>query len=190
MQDLLRNGYDARLRPSGHNISEKFGRNNGGSVPPNLLALANTESNGRYQDYCRDNDLPIHPARYPITIPEYFTRFLTDPGDLVVDPFAGSCVTGEACEALARKWICCELSKDYLEGAMARFEDTPVDRKPKEVAYEIAAPCRVVVDAKDAPLAEDGGRSRPAHIRMSTKRNGPSRKKGVTVRVAPAEKRL
>jgi len=27
----------------------------------------------------------------------------TDPGDLVVDPFAGSCVTGEVCERLERR---------------------------------------------------------------------------------------
>ena len=40
MQDLLRNGYVAKLRPSGHDISSKFQRDNGGSVPPNLLALA------------------------------------------------------------------------------------------------------------------------------------------------------
>ena len=49
MEHLLKNGFKAKLRPSGHNISYKFNKNNGGSVPPNLLAIANTESNGRYQ---------------------------------------------------------------------------------------------------------------------------------------------
>lgn len=53
MKSLLKNGYQAKTRPSGHVISEKFARDNGGSVPPNLLAIANTESNGTYQDYCR-----------------------------------------------------------------------------------------------------------------------------------------
>lgn len=162
MRDLLKNGYTAKLRPSGHDISEKFGKDNGGSVPPNLLAVANTESNGRYQEYCRDHGFPIHPARYPEELPEYFIRFLTDPGDLVVDPFAGSCVTGAVAEALGRKWACCELEEDYLNGAMARFKPTVrvLDRS-KSVTYTIHPPCSVPVAEENVPLIEDGGATRP-----------------------------
>jgi len=163
MLNLLKNGYEAKLRPSGHDISEKFVRDNGGSVPPNLLAIANTESNGRYQDYCRENDIPVHPARYPAVIPEYFIRLLTDPGDLVLDPFAGSCVTGEAAEYSSRRWICCETSKPYLEGAVSRFEVKPM-RKSKDVPYQIFAPCTVEVNEEETSLPKDGGRQRPAHI--------------------------
>jgi site-specific DNA-methyltransferase (cytosine-N4-specific) len=161
MQDLLANGYVAKLRPSGHDISEKFSRDNGGSVPPNLLAVANTESNGRYQDYCREKNLPIHPARFPAALPEYFIRMLTDAGDLVVDPFAGSCVTGAVAEALNRKWICCELDEEYLEGAMARF--TPRSQplpNGKGVIYEISPPCPLPLDFAHK-LPADGGRGRP-----------------------------
>src|SRR3989304_6871115 len=95
MRDLLKNGYKAKLRPSGHDISEKFSTDNKAAIPPNLIALANTESNSYYLRYCREHALSPHPARFPSEIPEYFIRMLTDPGDLVVDPFAGSCVTGE-----------------------------------------------------------------------------------------------
>ena len=70
MRSLLRNGYQPKLRPSGHNISTHFAKNNGGSIPPNLLAIANTESNGRYQEYCRQENLDIHPARFPMQLPE------------------------------------------------------------------------------------------------------------------------
>lgn len=163
MQDLLRNGYVAKLRPSGHDISEKFGRDNGGSVPPNLLAIANTESNGRYQDYCREKNLPIHPARFPAQLPEYFIRFLTSPGDLVVDPFAGSCVTGAVAEQLKRKWVGCELSEDYLAGAVARFDSgvVPLQRGSKSTTYEIPAPCSMP-SRDDEPLHADGGRRRPS----------------------------
>lgn len=35
MKALLKNGYKAKLRPSGHNISTEFGRDNGGAIPPN-----------------------------------------------------------------------------------------------------------------------------------------------------------
>ena len=34
MRSLLKNGYRAKLRPSGHDISEKFSRNNGAAIPP------------------------------------------------------------------------------------------------------------------------------------------------------------
>jgi DNA modification methylase len=188
MLDLLENGYDAKLRPSGHDISDKFGRNNGGSVPPNLIALANTESNGRYQDYCRAKGLPIHPARFPAAIPEYFIRFLTDPGDIVLDPFAGSCVTGEAAEYSMRRWICCEISKSYLEGALARFEEQP-ERKTKEIFYRIAPPCTVPVDEQEIVLPEDGGRKRPPHLLSRAKAtvrndvNGNGHAKGRVVKV-------
>jgi DNA methylase len=181
----LTNGYDAKLRPSGHDISDKFARNNGGSVPPNLLALANTESNGRYQDYCREKGLPIHPARFPATIPEYFIRLLTDLGDLVVDPFAGSCVTGEAAEYTMRRWICCEISKPYLEGAIARFEAQP-ERKSRDVFYKIAQPCAVDVDEQEIVLPEDGGRHRPAHVipRAKATKTRSSRDKARAVKAA------
>lgn len=37
MKQLLKNGYKAKIRPSGHDISEKFQKNNQGAIPPNLL---------------------------------------------------------------------------------------------------------------------------------------------------------
>ncbi len=164
MEDLLQNGYVAKLRPSGHDISSKFSKDNGGSVPPNLLAVANTESNGRYQDFCREKNLPIHPARFPAALPEYFVRMLTDAGDLVVDPFAGSCVTGAVAEALDRRWVCCELSEEYLQGGLARFNPN-VQPLPngKGVIYEISPPCPIPLD-KDHMLPVDGGEARPPEM--------------------------
>jgi len=122
MRDLLKNGYKPNLRPSGHDISDRFGTDNGAAIPPNLLAIANTESNSPYLRYCRDNGLKPHPARFPLELPEFFIRMLTDEGDSVLDPFAGSCATGEICERLKRKWTCVELRTDYLESALGRFD--------------------------------------------------------------------
>lgn len=168
MHALLKNGYKAKLRPSGHDISEKFGRNNGGAVPPNLLAIAHTESNSRYQEYCRKNDVAIHPARYPAALPEYFIRMLTDPGDLVIDPFGGSCVTGEVCEALRREWFCCETQEEYLRGAMGRFVDTPTIKKNGgSEPYEIQPPCSLPIDEEQVRTIRDGGKLRPEHLRAA-----------------------
>jgi site-specific DNA-methyltransferase (cytosine-N4-specific) len=158
MKSLLKNGYTPKLRPSGHDISDKFGKNNGGSVPPNLLALANTESNGAYQEYCRANSLPVHPARFPSKLPEYFIRMLTDESDLVVDPFGGSCITGEVAESLNRKWVCCELDNGYLKGALSRFVGVkPKLPKADNAPYQIFPPCSLNGSADNSPLPKDGG---------------------------------
>lgn len=163
MKHLLKNGYTAKLRPSGHDISDKFQRDNGGAVPPNLLAIANTESNGRYQDYCRENGLEIHPARFPAQLPEYFIRMLTDKDDLVVDPFGGSCVTGMVAENLKRRWVCVELSEPYLRGAAGRFEGSPkTSLIDKATEYSIFAPCSVALESDYPLLPVDGGQARPA----------------------------
>jgi DNA modification methylase len=160
MRDLLANGYDAKTRPSGHRISKKFGKDNGGAVPPNLLAIANTESNGAYLEYCRSRGIDPHPARFPALLPEYFIRMLTDPGDRVLDPFAGSCVTGMVAEALDRRWDCVELNSAFLDGAKARFQTAgKADQTAMPSAYVIQTPC--AVEADDSPLPPDGGRTDP-----------------------------
>ena len=61
----------------------------------------------------------------PSALPEYFIRMVSDHGDLVIDPFAGSCVVGEVCERLGRKWVCIEIVEDYLRGALGRFQEQP-----------------------------------------------------------------
>lgn len=161
MKSLLKNGYSAKLRPSGHDISDKFSRDNGGAVPPNLLAIANTESNGLYQDYCRANGIDIHPARFPALLPEYFIRMLTDPGDMVLDPFGGSCMTGMVAEALKRRWACVELSSEYIRGGMARFQaEVAHSPKTKPTAYSINTPCAQPVDESRIPLHPSGGETR------------------------------
>lgn len=45
--------YSPKKRPSGHDISSGFGKDNGGSIPSNLLQIPNSESNGQYLRGCR-----------------------------------------------------------------------------------------------------------------------------------------
>jgi len=129
MRLLLRNGYKAKLRPSGHDISEKFSRDNGGAIPGNVLELSNTDSNSSYQQLCREHRIKVHPARFPPAFAEFFLKFLTDEGDVVFDPFAGSNTTGFVAEGLKRDWIACELLEEYLKGSLFRFPDLGPDRK-------------------------------------------------------------
>ena len=55
-------------------------------------------------------------------MPEFFIRFLTDPDQLVLDPFAGSNVTGFEAEKLGRRWLAIEINADYIAGSRLRFE--------------------------------------------------------------------
>lgn len=122
MKSLLKNGYKAQLRPSGHDISTKFQRDRGGSIPPNVLQFSNTESNSYYLTECRRRGMKPHPVRFPIALPDFFIRFLTKPGELILDPFAGSNVSGEAAERLGRKWIGIKINEEYVKGSALRFE--------------------------------------------------------------------
>lgn len=125
MKGLLKKGsYNAGKRPSEHDISETaFLRDNGGAIPSNVLTYANTHSGDAYQAYCRDNKLHLHPARMPSDLAKFFIKFLTEPGDIVLDPFGGSNTTGAAAEELERFWISIEASEDYIKGSRGRFGD-------------------------------------------------------------------
>jgi site-specific DNA-methyltransferase (cytosine-N4-specific) len=121
MRRLLERGYKAKVRPSGHIITKKF-RDNGGSIPANIIICGNNDANGHYLERCNETGQKPHPARFPIQLPIFFIRFLTDPGDLALDPFAGSNTTGAACEEEGRKWLAIEKNRDYLVASQFRFE--------------------------------------------------------------------
>ena len=74
-------------------------------------------------DYCRKKYITLHPARMPSGLAEFFINFLTDPGDIVLDPFAGSNTTGAAAESLGRQWIAIEANKPYIRGSRGRFPE-------------------------------------------------------------------
>jgi DNA modification methylase len=133
MKTLLRKGYKAKKRPSGHDISTEFQRDNGGAIPPNLLQYSNTESNSAYMRRCRDEDVKPHPARFPQSLPDFFIKFLTRPGDLVIDPLAGSNTTGASAEKLGRRWIGIEQNETYVEGSRFRFEPDRPKPRPRVI---------------------------------------------------------
>lgn len=119
--------YTPKVRPSGHDIGSGFGKDNGGAIPPNLLSFPNSESNGRYMAGCKATGEKGHPARFPGKLPEFFIRFLTDPGDTVLDIFAGSNTTGEVAEREGRKWLAFEERRDYVAASAFRFADEGTD---------------------------------------------------------------
>lgn len=124
MQKLIKKKtYNAGRRPSEHVIGDNsFMTDNGGAIPSNVIIAANTSSKGNYFEYCKKNGLDIHPARMPHEVAEFFVKFLTKEDNLVLDPFAGSNMTGAVAEQLKRNWISIEINEIYARGSKGRFE--------------------------------------------------------------------
>lgn len=132
--------YTPKLRPSGHDIGRGFAKDNGGAIPSNLLQIPNTESNGGYVAGCKLVDADRHPARFPAKLPEFFIRFLTDPGDVVLDIFAGSNTTGAVAEAEGRRWLAFDERQDYLAASVFRFlPKTSTPEQLREAYGRVAA---------------------------------------------------
>ncbi|BAY25273.1 DNA methylase N-4/N-6 [Calothrix sp. NIES-2100] len=134
MKKLLDNPdkyYKPKVRPSGHDIGKAFSKDNGGSIPSNLLQIPNSESNSQYLNGCKVLSVKQHPARFPVKLPEFFIRFLTDPGDIVVDIFAGSNTTGQVAEIEERRWLAFEEQVEYLAASAFRF--LTKDNNPEEM---------------------------------------------------------
>ncbi len=140
MKELLaKKSYNPGPRPSEHHIGQtSFLKNNRGAIPSsvlkigsddpngdaqpsNVITMANTHATTDYLTHCREHDIEPHPARMPIGLAEFFIKFLTEPGDLVLDPFGGSNTTGAAAERLGRRWVTIEPNPDYVKGSRGRF---------------------------------------------------------------------
>jgi DNA modification methylase len=163
MKRLIETGkYNAGPRPSEHHIgAESFKTDNSGAIPPNvggaeavpaldgmitpqgfaeylegttnLLKAANTLSSDDYRKFCMKRGAPVHPARMPSTLVEFFVKFLTDEGDMVLDPFAGSNTTGAVAQALGRRWLSVDAEWQYAAHSIGRFEPTDVTSTCSEI---------------------------------------------------------
>lgn len=154
MRRLVKKGYRAKSRPSGHNITSKFQKDLGGSIPanlleyaegapPNLLRFGNNASNDAYTVACKEAGIKIHPARFPAQLPLFFIQFLTNEGDLVIDPFAGSNTTGAVAEQEKRRWLAFDTEEEYLRASQFRFpqfaSDVPAVSLHKEETLPLFA---------------------------------------------------
>lgn len=62
-----------------------------------------------------------HPTTKPLPLMRELVSLFSDPGDLVLDPFAGSGTTGVACNQLGRNFLGWELNAEYHEIARRRL---------------------------------------------------------------------
>jgi site-specific DNA-methyltransferase (cytosine-N4-specific) len=133
-KDMLRlneKGVKKAKRPSGHAINQSFDKvHTGGSIPSNVidhtaedfLVFGNNSANDKYIRSCKEAGFKVHPARFPPALPEFFIKLLTDEGDIVIDPFAGSNTTGMVAERLQRRWLAFDNVENYLVASKFRFD--------------------------------------------------------------------
>lgn len=132
MEKLLKiQKYNAGARPSEHVVNpESFLVNHGGAIPSSLLesetssllSASNTSSSDKYLRACRELGIKPHPARMPGSLPKFFIEMLTEPDDLIFDPFAGSNTTGYVAESLKRRWVSAELDTLHAAASSTRFD--------------------------------------------------------------------
>lgn len=147
--DLGNKYYDPKLRPSGHDISEGFNKDNGGAIPPNILPIPNTESNSQYLKHCKKLGEKGHPARFPAELPGFFIKFLTDPDDIVLDIFSGSNTTGWVAEQLTRRWIAFDSDHRYLVNSSFRFLNGLSDQQTISLHENLLESPEAEVDLKE-----------------------------------------
>ncbi len=83
------------------------------------------------QENFNDENMKQHPAQKPVSVMLWLVNTLTEPGELVCDPFCGSGTTGIAAMQLGRRFHGIDTGKDYLEIAKGRIESYGVQR-PKD----------------------------------------------------------
>lgn len=66
-----------------------------------------------------------YPTQKPLGILERILRASSNPGDLVMDFFAGSGTTGQACLNLGRNFILCDSNPQAIEAMKERFAEIP-----------------------------------------------------------------
>lgn len=70
---------------------------------------------------CRDGQRTSHPTQKPLDLMREIVEDFTSPGDLVLDPFAGSGSTGVACLQLGRHFVGWELQRKFFDIACRRI---------------------------------------------------------------------
>jgi site-specific DNA-methyltransferase (adenine-specific) len=86
-----------------------------------------------------------HPTQKPVALVSRCLRASTNPGDLVLDPFAGSGTTGVTALSLGRRFIGSELDAGFISIATRRLSDAVLARSEQSLVGAEAAPKKAVV---------------------------------------------
>jgi site-specific DNA-methyltransferase (cytosine-N4-specific) len=123
---LIAQGGEQRVRANSdgaYRIRQgAYGNATEGRIPRNVLTFGHACADQRaYKRMAREQGLPAHGAAMPLSLASFLIEFMSQPGDLVVDPFGGSGTTGRAAQRLGRRWMMTDVMAEYVLGAANRF---------------------------------------------------------------------
>jgi len=120
--DIVR--YDSQVGNAfGKNIANWQGREM--AYPTNVLHLA-TECGNK-----------SHSAAFPLSLPQWFIKLFSDPGDVVLDPFVGSGTTIDAACGLDRCVLGIDILDEYVEMCREKLLPTQGVLLEKVAKYKI-----------------------------------------------------
>lgn len=104
----------------------RYGQATEGRIPRNILSFGHRcAEQTAYKNAARELGLPVHGAPMPMKLASFLIEFLTEPGEVVADCFAGSFTTPHAAERLGRRWIASECMYEFVAGSATRFTSYP-----------------------------------------------------------------
>jgi site-specific DNA-methyltransferase (adenine-specific) len=113
-----------------------------GKLPDDTWVLRPQETNNHFQPESDTWHLPRvcgtfkertgHPCQMPEAVLERIIRVATKPGDLVLDPFAGSGTTLAVAKKLGRNFVGVELSEQYADGIRKRLQMIEFAEQPRK----------------------------------------------------------
>lgn len=125
--ELIRSGGEQRIATSSDGAYAirrgSYGNETAGRIPRNVLEFGHACADQQmYKKNARALGLPAHGAPMPLALARFLIEFLTEPGEIVCDPFGGSMSTARAAEMLGRRWLSSENILEYVLGAATRFD--------------------------------------------------------------------
>lgn len=113
-----------RKNKGSHNVSNGSGMNMKNRYvsdmvrPSNVITLPTDTTNHK------------HPATFPIALPTFFIKLLSDENDVIYDPFCGSGTTLVASKQLNRHYIGTDIIKEYIDISEERllFNNTSLNK--------------------------------------------------------------
>lgn len=123
---LIAKGGESRTASYGDGANTirtgSFGRPTSGRIPRNVLTFPHRcRSQDDVRKFVKQEGLPSHGATYPLALAKFLVEYLSEPGQVVADPFSGWFTSLLAAEQTGRRWIGCEKMLQYVEGARHRF---------------------------------------------------------------------
>jgi len=114
----LRDFSNVEMKPHSSNFGKQ--RNYKSSITPDSPAYPRSvvEITGVVGN---SHEKTKHPTQKPIRLMEYLIQTYSNVGDIVLDPFSGSGSTAIACINSSRKYICCEINKEYYDISINRI---------------------------------------------------------------------